>query len=71
MKTTNDDCVHTWGSKKNGRAGTNISKVSQPPAWHRISAAWRPEILVCHNGHRHKHNMSHVRDNRWNMTYNR
>ena len=32
MKTTNDDCVHTWVNKKNGRAGTNISKVSQPPA---------------------------------------
>ena len=39
MKTTNDDCVHTWGNKKNGRAGTNISKVSQPPTGPRIRAA--------------------------------
>ena len=32
MKTTNDDCVHIWGNKKNGRGDTNLSKVSQPPA---------------------------------------
>ena len=46
MKTTNDVCVHTWGNKKNGRAGTNISQVSQPPAGPRIRAAQRPKILV-------------------------
>ena len=46
MKTTNDVCVHTWGNKKNGRADTNISQVSQPPAGPRIRAAQRPKILV-------------------------
>jgi hypothetical protein len=39
MKTTNDDFVPTQGNKKNGRGGTNISKMSQPPAGPRIRAA--------------------------------
>ena len=39
MKTTNDDCVRISGNLKNVRGETNISKVSQPPAWPRIRAA--------------------------------